>query len=187
MSLGGMTAINYAAAHSARLAGLVVIDVGPEMSAAGGRERMRNFAETTVELDSIDAYVEQAMRFNPRRKPELLRRSLMHNLRQGANGKWSWKYDPKRQHGMRDDPAREPTTAWAAVDAIDCPTLVVRGGDSDMFSPANAAALVARLKQVEFVEVPGAGHTVQGDQPALLSEALRTFLAGISWSQPPRP
>jgi pimeloyl-ACP methyl ester carboxylesterase len=185
MSLGGMTAIHYAAAHSARLAGLVLIDVGPEMS-GGGRERMRNFAETTTELDSIDAYVAQAMLFNPRRNPDLLRRSLMHNLRQGENGKWSWKYDPQRQRAMGDDPARRAEAAWGAVDRIDCPTLVVRGGDSDMFSPANAEALVGRLQQVEFVEVPGAGHTVQGDQPRVLSDALRDYLAGLSWSRSPR-
>ena len=30
---------------------------------------------------------------NPKRDPALLRRSLLHNLRQLPNGRWAWKYD----------------------------------------------------------------------------------------------
>ena len=47
-------------------------------------------------LDSVDDFVERAMAFNPKRNPTLLRRSLLHNLRQLPNGKWTWKHDPNR-------------------------------------------------------------------------------------------
>jgi pimeloyl-ACP methyl ester carboxylesterase len=175
MSLGGAVAITYAGQHADRLAALVLVDVGPEMSGSGG-QRLRNFAAESAELDSIDAYVERAMQFNPRRHPELLRRSLLHNLRQTPTGKWAWKYDPNRWLPPDADPGRRRDVMWANVERIICPTLVVRGAQSDMFLEADAQKLIEHLPNGQFVEIPGAGHTVQGDQPRALSEAMREFL-----------
>jgi pimeloyl-ACP methyl ester carboxylesterase len=118
------------------------------------------------------------MAFNPRRKPELLRRSLLHNLRQEADGMWAWKYDPRRMGPAGSDPDRRAEVVWSAIERIECPTLVVRGADSDLFLERDAAKLVSRLRHAQFVEIPGAGHTVQGDQPRALTAALHTFLDG---------
>ena len=175
MSLGGAVAMNYAGRHPAKLTALVLVDVGPEMSGAG-RDRLRNFAAESKRLESVDAYVERAMAFNPRRKPELLRRSLLHNLRQESDGMWAWKYDPRRMGPPGSDPERHAEVMWSAIERIDCPTLVVRGADSDLFLEQDAAKLVSRLRQGQFVQIPGAGHTVQGDQPRALTVALRDFL-----------
>jgi pimeloyl-ACP methyl ester carboxylesterase len=176
MSLGGAVAMHYAGQHAEKLSALVLVDVGPEMSGAG-RERLRSFAAESQRLESVDAYVERAMAFNPRRKPELLRRSLLHNLRQDSDGMWAWKYDPRRMGPAGADPDRRTEVVWAAIERIDCPTLVVRGADSDLFLEADAAKLVSRLHHAQFVEIPGAGHTVQGDQPRALTAALHTFLS----------
>ena len=184
MSLGGATAIHYAGAHADQLAGLVLVDVGPDMS-GGGRERLRNFAVESAPMDSIEQYVERAMAFNPRRKPELLRRSLLHNLRQDAQGKWVWKYDPRRFTQAGADPGRRGNVMWAAVDRISCPTLVVRGADSDLFLEADAAKLMSRLPNAQFVQIAAAGHTVQGDQPRALVHALRQFLAQLDGGSSP--
>jgi pimeloyl-ACP methyl ester carboxylesterase len=173
-SLGGLTAMTYAAADPGRPTGLVLVDVGPEMSGPG-RERMRAFAAER-ELDSIDAFVERALAFNPRRQPERLRRSLLHNLRQTPRGTWTWKHDPDRYSGAQQDPGRRPEVLWAAVAGITCPTLVVRGGDSDLFLDSDAEKLVRALPSGRLAHVPGAGHTVQGDQPRALADAITTFI-----------
>jgi esterase len=178
MSLGGAVAMTYAGLHADRLEALVLVDVGPEMSGAGG-QRLRDFAASSAELDSIDAYVERALAFNPRRRPELLRRSLLHNLRRTPNGKWAWKYDPRRTLPPGTDPGRRREVMWANVARISCPTLVVRGAQSDMFLPHDALKLISHLPKGQFVEIPGAGHTVQGDQPRALSEAILDFLADV--------
>jgi esterase len=175
MSLGGAAAMTYAGKHAERLAALVLVDVGPEMSGGGG-QRLRSFADESAELDSIEAYVERAMAFNPRRRPELLRRSLLHNLRQKPNGKWAWKYDPHRWLPPGADPGRGREIMWAHVERITCPTLVVRGADSDLFLDNDAQKLVEHLPNGQLVRIPNAGHTVQGDQPRALSEAMQDFL-----------
>jgi len=61
---------------------------------------------------------------------------------------------------------------------IKCPTLIVRGGDSDVFHEEDGIRLAQRLPDGKFVTVPRAGHTVQGDNPKDLVAELRRFLTG---------
>ncbi len=174
-SLGGMTAIRYTAQRSSaqQPQALVLVDIGPEMREAG-RQRLRSFTDGPRELDSVEAFVDRAVAFNPLRRREVLRRSLLNNLRQLPSGKWTWKYDPNR-FGRGGPP---PTTAerWADVQRITCPTLVVRGGRSDMFYDEDAAKLAATLHDGRWISIDNASHTVQGDQPLALLTAIRDFL-----------
>lgn len=175
MSMGGGAALAFAGRQTEQLAGLVLVDIGPDTRDAG-RRRISEFVSGPREMDSIEAFVDRALSFNPRRRPELLRRSLLHNLRQTPNGKWTWKYDHRRYAAMTPA-AREQRRAalWAAVPNVTCPTLVVRGAQSDVFHDEDAERLVAALPRGNWVRIEGAGHTVQGDQPKALVEALVPF------------
>jgi pimeloyl-ACP methyl ester carboxylesterase len=180
-SLGGHTAIRYAAERppSEQPEALVLVDIGPEMRSAG-RERLRNFTEGPREMDSLEEFVERAVAFNPLRRREILRRSLLHNLRQLPSGKWAWKYDPNRfQRGPLAGPPPTLEDRWNDVHRLACPVLVVRGGRSDMFLDEDAEKLAANLKDGRWVRIEGAGHTVQGDQPRALARAIREFLEGL--------
>ena len=176
MSLGGSVSLTYAGKHASRLAALVLVDVGPETREAG-RRRIAEFVSGPRELDSIEQFVERAVAFNPLRRPELLRRSLIHNLRQTPDGKWTWKYDPRRMSSATaEDRDRRRRELWAEVPKITCPALVVRGGKSENFLDEDAEKLAAALPCGSWVRIDGAGHTVQGDRPKALVEALRRFL-----------
>src|SRR5262245_11975513 len=176
MSLGGVNALAWAGRHSARLAGLVLVDVGPEIRFDGVRKIQAFTAEATP-LDSVEQFVERALAFNPRRNRDLLRRSLLHNLRPTPDGRLMWKYD--QRHRGKVDPAayaRRRELLWSAVDRVECPTLVVRGAQSDVFHDEDAAQLAGRLRRGRWVRIEDAGHTVQGDNPADLLVSLRSFL-----------
>jgi len=180
MSLGGVNGLAWAGAHSHRLAGLVLVDIGPEVRSEGVR-KIAAFTSSAAPLDSVDQYVERALTFNPRRNRDLLRRSLLHNLRQMPDGKFMWKYD-QRHRGRTPDPAayeRRRDLLWSAVERVECPTLVVRGAQSDVFHDEDAERLTARLRHGRWVKVEGAGHTVQGDNPAGLLVQLREFLGAV--------
>ena len=181
MSLGGVHALAWAGRHSRRLVGLVLVDVGPEIRVDGVR-KIAAFTSDSTPLDSVDHFVERALAFNPRRNRTLLRRSLLHNLRPMPDGRFMWKYD-QRHRGKVVDPAaraRRRDLLWSAVDGVECPTLVVRGAESDVFHDEDAERLAARLRQGRWVRIEGAGHTVQGDNPAELLVALRSFLAEVA-------
>ena len=176
MSLGGLTALAYAGRHAAKLDALVIIDAGPEARQEGSR-RIAEFIAAPAEFDSVDEVIERALSFNPRRDAKLLRRSLQHNLRQLPNGKLTWKHD--RRHRAKFDAeawARRREALWDDIPRITCPTLVVRGGRSDVFHDEDAEKLSAALPQGSWVRVEDAGHTVQGDNPRALVGELRRFL-----------
>jgi pimeloyl-ACP methyl ester carboxylesterase len=163
--------------HPERLAGLVLIDVSPEAAGSSGAERIVDFTRgTPTEFDSIDELVERAVAFNPKRRKPLLQRSLFHNLRRLPNGKLGWKYDRRMLTGNTQGIAAALRELGERAHAVSCATLVVRGGESDVVTRAGAEAFAARFPAGRFVEIPGAGHSVQGDAPAALVAQLRQFL-----------
>jgi esterase len=179
MSMGGINALLYAAEHSARLVGLTIVDTGPDVRRAGG-QRIAEFVRQTAEADSIDDLISQALKFNPTRDPRLLRRSLLHTFRRAENGKWIRKNDTR--HWQRPDFAARIGRLkdyWEIVPRVSCPTLVVRGANSDVFHDEDASTLARRLPNGRWVRIENAGHTVQGDNPRGLLEALRQFFEEI--------
>ena len=65
---------------------------------------------------------------------------------------------------------------WQAYDAIRCPTLVLRGAESDILVPATAAAMAARGPKARVHEFAGIGHAptiVATDQVAVVREFLQ--------------
>jgi esterase len=180
MSLGGVNALAWAGRHSDRLAGLVVVDVGPEIRTEGVK-KIAAFTSESTPLASVEEFIERAMAFNPRRNRDLLRRSLLHNLRRMPDGRYMWKYD--QRHRGKVDPdayARRRELLWSAVERVECPALVVRGAQSDVFHDEDAARMADRFKRGRWVKIEGAGHTVQGDNPAGLLVELRAFLAEVT-------
>jgi esterase len=177
-SMGGFAAMAYTARFARRMAGLVLVDVAPELNPKG-TARIRNFLAQDRELDSVEAFVERAMAFNPLRNPALLRRSLLHNLRQLPNGKWTWKHDPNRVRPTPESMRARQEEIMREVNHMACPTLILRGAHSDVLSDAGAERFARALPDGRWLRVEGAAHTVQGDNPRGLVEAMRPFMGEI--------
>ncbi len=176
MSMGAINALAYAIEYPETLSALVLIDAGPNVRRPGS-SRIRDFVNGGAEPASLEAIIERALAFNPRRDPLILRRSLMHNLRQEPDGNWTWKYDRRRFQQMGGDRhAAERRGLADGLAKVTCPTLVVRGAESDVFHEDDAVRLTAGLPNGRQVTIPHAGHTVQGDNPKDLAAALREFL-----------
>ena len=71
---------------------LVVVDAAPQ-NMQQGTQNIRSFVQQDDELDSVDAFVERVLQYNPRRDPQQVRGSIMHNIKELPSGKWTWKYD----------------------------------------------------------------------------------------------
>ena len=177
MSMGAINALAFAIHYAERLSHLVLIDAGPEVRRPGSR-RIRDFVNGGAKPESLDAIIERALAFNPRRDPKILRRSLMHNLRQQTDGTWVWKYDRRRFQQMGETHSAERRKLADSLVNVTCPTLVVRGAESDVFQEEDAERLAKNLPDGRYVSIPRAGHTVQGDNPKDLAAALREFLGG---------
>ena len=176
MSMGAINALAFAVSYVEKLSALVLIDAGPEVRRRGS-SRIRDFVNGSAKPESLDAIIERALAFNPRRDPKVLRRSLMHNLRQQSDGTWVWKYDRRRFQQMGEVHAAERQGLAEGLEKVTCPALVVRGAESDVFHEEDAERLAQRLPDGRYITIPRAGHTVQGDNPKDLAAALREFLA----------
>jgi esterase len=178
-SMGGLNSIAYATRHSDAMRAMVIVDVATEIN-PGGADRIRDFA-STPELDSPEAFLERAVKFNPIRDPAVLRRSLYYNLRETPAGKWTFKHDQRRRS---DDAMRsfetDRTRLTRELGNIKCPTLIARGALSDVLTDQIAERFAHSLPNGRWVKIEKSGHNVQGDNPHALLDAMHSFFRDAS-------
>lgn len=176
-SMGGRNSYVWASRHPGTLRSLVIVDTGP-VAQTRGRDRIQNFRELPDELDSFEEFAARVQEYTGRSREQTLG-ALQYSIRQRVDGKWSWKYDKLLRTPGRQAPVWSEEQLWAAVSKIDCPTLITRGGDSDIF----AAETMQRMQQViphcAAVTIPAAGHLVAGDNPAAFLAAVQEFYGGL--------
>lgn len=174
-SLGGLLGMVMAAQPNSPVARLVVNDVGPAIEPAalariggyvGADPLFATFAE-------IDAYVRAISPFGPL-TPAQWEHMTRSCVRQRSDGRWGFAYDPGIAVPFRASAA--PADLWGLWDAIACPTLVLRGADSDLFTAATARQMTARGPRPRLLEFAGVGHApalLAADQVAPVVEFLR--------------
>lgn len=177
LSMGGRNSYSFTARHPQKVGALVIVDVGPEVAVKGSK-RIQEFLQDSEVFESLDWLVERVKRYNPHRAEEQIRGSLANNLKQLPDGRWTWKHD--RRRGIRRDRGGEITQqAWEDVKKIRCPTLIVRGAESDIFKPTTAKKMLAAIPGSKLTVVAKAGHLVPGDNPVEFEKAVREFLKGL--------
>jgi esterase len=178
-SMGGANAIVYAARHPDRVRLAVIEDIGPGSSASGaGAERIRRELEQTPRAFAGRAEARAYWRgIRPDISAAALDSRVENTLREDADGRWVWKLDLEgiARARLDPDPARQ-TDLWPCVEALRCPTLVLRGGRSDFLSVATCVEMAARQPLLTWEEIPHAGHYVHDDDPAGHLAALLGFL-----------
>jgi len=193
-SLGGRIAMLFARRHPERLAGLAIVDSGPELDARGTLriqldiERGEREGEGgAASFASEVAYREVLARNYPAARPEVLRRMARHGLRARTDGRFEPKLDPawfrlRREAGEAAARAREARLVgemWDGLRSVRCPTLVIRGAASDVLSPEVADRMVDEvLQHGRLTVVPRAGHSVMIDNPEGCRDALTSFVLG---------
>jgi pimeloyl-ACP methyl ester carboxylesterase len=185
-SLGGRIATLFAGRHPERMAGLVLVDIGPELDPRG-ITRIRTEVESSREplFASVDEYARLLSLHYPEAQPEALGRMARHGVRRREDGRFALKMDPAlRGAGFSLPPEeaaereRQMTQAqWAALRRIACPTLVVRGAASDVFAPEAAERMAEEvLAKGRLAVVPRAGHSVMTDNPEGFRAAVSAFV-----------
>ena len=150
----------------------VIVDVGPELSAKGAKV-IGDFIAHNIEFDDLDEFLENVARYDRFRSREHIARTVKYNLLVRADGKYVSKVDHRRLPGSM----REITLD--AVAAIDCPVLVVRGGESDVLTADAAERFVAALPAGRLVTVPDVGHNVHGGNTPGFLAAVTPFLTAL--------
>jgi pimeloyl-ACP methyl ester carboxylesterase len=161
-----------------------MVDVAPRIEEAGV-ERIGNFMRLGLDgFDSLEEVADAVASYNPHRPRPSDLAGLRKNVRQREDGRWYWHWDPKfmerpTEPGLDGLARRRLTPTERLEDAarrITVPTLLVRGGASDLLSEAGAQALLDLIPHARFADVAGAGHMVAGDRNDRFNEAVIHFL-----------
>ena len=176
MSMGGMNSMCFTAGYPQYVEALVLVDIGPRIEKEGMRH-IRDFMSTHREFSDLDEAAAVIHRFNPRRPLEAIRQfTCVYNLKQLPSGKWTWKYDTYFSDLQRQiDAQAMHDQLTAAARGIRCPTLLVKGAESDVFSLEGAREFQALIPEAEFSLVAKAVHSVMGDNPQGFEIAVREF------------
>jgi pimeloyl-ACP methyl ester carboxylesterase len=172
MSLGGLTSLALAARHPGLVRRLLLVDVTPGVDREKA-EPILAFISGPEVFASFDEILERTVQFNPTRSVSSLRRGILHNAVEQADGTWRWRWD--HRFGSRGG-VGDMTDLWAAIERLDVPLLLVRGGTSGVVSDDDVAELLRRKPDASVVVVEGAGHSVQGDEPVALAQLIGEFL-----------
>ena len=186
MSMGGMNSIRYAAKHQDRLDALCIVDIAPETMRSGIVE-MEQFRYDTETMDRFQDFLERAQKMVPHRAAAHLEYSLLHSLKPTAEGRWTWKQDNRGRRAvdapkLSKDEMKAALEAradamWDDLKAIATPTLLMRGGISNVLALDAAESVAETMPDCRLVEIPGAGHRVQGDNPKDFAQELDSFLS----------
>ena len=162
-------------------ASIVLVDITPRVNREGVakiqgfmRERAGEGFTTIAEAaDAVAAYL-------PHRPRPRSQEGLKKNLRLHPDGRWRWHWDPALLKGERsfaiDHRILEHALTEAAK-AITIPTLLVRGGSSELVQEAHVREFLDLVPHADYIDVAEARHMVAGDANDSFSDAVLDFVA----------
>lgn len=179
-SMGGLIGVGVASLQGSPVRRLVLNDVGPviEYAALARIGQYLGFPVRWKTLEeAADAMWAVSQSFGPHTREQWL--ALTRAMLKPDGDGFKLHYDPGIAVPFR---AVTPETArageamlWASYDALRCPTLVVRGAQSDLLSRETAQAMTQRGPKARLVEFEGVGHAPTLVAPQQIA-TLREFL-----------
>ena len=179
-SMGGLIGLGLASLPGAPVRRLVINDIGPVIEPAS-LQRIGSYLGQPGHWrrleEAADALQVISQGFGPHTREQWLALSRPQLVQDGDGFKL--RYDPGIAVPFRaatpEMAAVSETLLWQAYDRLRCPTLLLRGADSDLLTRATAHAMTQRGPRARLVEFAGVGHAptlVQDDQRAAISQFL---------------
>jgi pimeloyl-ACP methyl ester carboxylesterase len=176
-SMGGLIGMLFAALPGAPVRRLVLNDIGPLVPKAGLARIAQTIGRDPAfsSRDDLEAHLREVYAGFGALSDAQWRALAAHSGRTRSDGRLGLAYDPKLGDAFKAGPL-DDVDFWSFYDRLTCPTLVLRGAESDLLRSADAAQMATRGPRARIVEFPGIGHA-----PALMAaeqiDAVRAFLA----------
>jgi len=175
-SLGGATAIQ-AVANGVTADVVVLVDITPFPEEVGIARIVGFMRRHTDGFATLDEAVDAVAAYNPHRPRPRDPSGLRRNLRERADGRLYWHWDPltvATDTRLHHTTIQQSAATLAAGDPF--PLLLIRGLSSDVVSDASVTAFRAQFPWAEVADVAGAGHMIAGDRNDAFNQAMLAFL-----------
>ncbi len=169
-SMGGYAAFSFLRRHPGVAEALVLVDTRSGADSLEAKEA-RTTQQEEVQATGIEALAERLLAglLAPKNLGDpLLCRRVRALMEQPASGYVAALEAMKRRHDVTPELGR-----------IELPTLVVVGAEDQLTPPPVVRAMAEAIPGARLVEIPGAGHLSNFEEPAAFNEALASFLGGL--------
>ena len=127
----------------------------------------------TDEWESLEAVVERLRSRQPNSSEEMLAHQALHMTSELAGGRRAWKRDRALLA------AYERPDLWAEWSRLRCPTLVLRGRQSELLTHEVAVRMREAVEGARLAELEGGAHWFYQERPSDFEGAVRWFLEGL--------
>ena len=172
-SAGGRNAFMFALDRPELVRALVIVDIDPDAVNPDSRSMFVRYNTESDEWESLDAVVERLRSRQPNSTDEMLAHQALHMTSELGGGRRAWKRDRALLA------AYERPDLWAEWSSLRCPTLVLRGRQSDLLTHEVAVRMREAVPGARLAELEGGAHWFYQEQPSDFEGAVRWFLDGL--------
>ncbi len=174
-SMGGISALLAAFIVPELIRALVLVDIVPRF-APEGVERVRTFMQGHPEgFANLEEAMAAVHDYNPLR-PAKNATGLMRSLRESADGRLRWHWDPAVVGDPPTDALSDMLSERLAALPPTLPLMLISGGQSDVVDQQAVAEFQRQAPQAEIMAIDRAGHMVVGDRNDAFRDAIVSFL-----------
>ncbi len=178
-SMGGGTSLVAAGEHVVDAMALVLVDIAPRIAPEGVANIQAFMRRNPDGFASLEEVADAIASYQPHRERPSHLQGLAKNVRLGADGRYHWHWDPRFLLGHRDLEQRQARLE-ACARALTAPTLLVKGGKSDILTDDGVRSFLEMAPDSEYVNITSAGHMVAGDRNDAFGKAVIEFLTRVT-------
>ncbi|KXB29242.1 alpha/beta hydrolase [Dechloromonas denitrificans] len=159
-SMGGLIGMALASLESTPIQKLLLNDVGPLIT-VDALQRIATYVgadPTWASFDEALAYIKLISAPFGNLDETQWRHLTEHSIAQRSDGRWGFRYDPLIAAPFKAAFADQDVDLWPLYEQIKCPTLVLRGAESDLLSRPTWEAMGSRGPRAKLAEIQGVGH-----------------------------
>ena len=159
-SMGGLIGMALASMEGTPIRKMLLNDVGPLITLES-LQRIANYVGT----DPTWATFEEALSFVKLVSAPFGQLTeadwfhlTEHSISQRSDGRWGFLYDPEIATPFKATFGDKDIDLWPVYDLVKCPTLVMRGADSDLLRRETWQQMGERGPRAKLAEIQGVGH-----------------------------
>ncbi|SDQ40322.1 Pimeloyl-ACP methyl ester carboxylesterase [Pseudoxanthomonas sp. CF385] len=179
-SMGGLFGLIAESRWPGLFRAMVLVDITPRWEHAGLQRILAFMTAFPDGFDSLEQAADAIAAYQPQRRTRKSPDDLRELLREGADGRWRWHWDPRLVDELARDSAQHQDAIAEAARRVQCPVLLISGGRSDLVSEKTVEEFKLLVPHARHVHLPQATHMVAGDDNDAFTATVLEYLAGLS-------
>lgn len=187
-SMGGKTAMSFAADYPERVEKLIVVDIAPKDYFLLNDESQyylhNNILRAMLELDfsRIESRKQVEDFLLERIDSAQIVQFLLKNVhRNKENHQYEWRLNVSVLYDNLDEIIKGVNAHWFddRLPIYNYPVLFIKGANSNYIQAEDFASIRRIYPEAQIVEIPDAGHWLHAEQPQLFMEAIWSFIRKV--------